>query len=155
MENRKLDIVVSGYVFHDNKVLLIKHKKLNKWLPPGGHIDENESPDDAIIRELKEETNLDIRLVNYSGAPIMGSIKKKLSIPFDVNIHDVGDHDHCCLFYLCVADDISNLQPNLDEIDEAIFIGKNDVLQHNMEKSIKVQTIYAFDTFYKTKLLSP
>ena len=45
----------------ENKsILFIHHKKLNKWLFVGGHIEENEDPETAVCREVKEETNLDI-----------------------------------------------------------------------------------------------
>ncbi|HVT01315.1 MAG TPA: NUDIX domain-containing protein [Patescibacteria group bacterium] len=42
------------------KVLLILHKKFNKWIQPGGHIEEFENPIDAVIREAKEESGIDI-----------------------------------------------------------------------------------------------
>ncbi|HVZ67797.1 MAG TPA: NUDIX domain-containing protein [Patescibacteria group bacterium] len=42
------------------KILLILHKKFNKWIQPGGHIEEFENPIDAVIREAKEETGIDI-----------------------------------------------------------------------------------------------
>ncbi|MCX6709315.1 MAG: NUDIX domain-containing protein [Candidatus Woesearchaeota archaeon] len=54
----KTDLVVSAYIFNQDKVLLIHHKKLNLWLPVGGHIDKDETPDEAILREIKEETPL-------------------------------------------------------------------------------------------------
>lgn len=44
------------------KILLHKHKKLNIWLPVGGHIDFGETPIDAAIREAKEESDLDIEI---------------------------------------------------------------------------------------------
>ena len=28
------------------KILLVKHKKMNKWVQPGGHIENNETPED-------------------------------------------------------------------------------------------------------------
>ena len=44
----------TGFVFNESgKILMIKHKKLGVWLPPGGHIDENELPCKAAY-ELKE-----------------------------------------------------------------------------------------------------
>ena len=46
--------VVAGYMVHGGKVLLILHNKLGKWLPPGGHIEKNETPDDAVIRDVCE-----------------------------------------------------------------------------------------------------
>jgi 8-oxo-dGTP pyrophosphatase MutT (NUDIX family) len=50
------------YILDNKKVLLIHHKKLQKWLPPGGHMDPNETPPEAAIREAKEETGLDVKL---------------------------------------------------------------------------------------------
>lgn len=49
----KTDLVIGAFLIHNNKVLLIHHKKLNLWLPPGGHIEKNETPDDAVKREFK------------------------------------------------------------------------------------------------------
>lgn len=42
------------------KILLIHHKKIKTWLQPGGHIEPTENPIEAVIREVKEETGLDI-----------------------------------------------------------------------------------------------
>ena len=49
------------------KVLLHKHKKLKIWIGVGGHVEKGESPKEAVIREAKEETNLEITLVNQFG----------------------------------------------------------------------------------------
>lgn len=54
------------YLEKDNKYLMLhrnkKEKDLNKdkWIGVGGHIEEYESPDQCIVREVKEETNLDL-----------------------------------------------------------------------------------------------
>ena len=64
--NEKMDYTACTYIVFDRKVLLHKHKKLHIWLPPGGHIDPGEDPNEAAIREAKEETGLDIELVGES-----------------------------------------------------------------------------------------
>ncbi|MDB4977879.1 MAG: (di)nucleoside polyphosphate hydrolase [Candidatus Peribacteria bacterium] len=46
------------------RVLLLWHKRLGRWMPPGGHVDANELPEDAARRECKEETGLDIELAS-------------------------------------------------------------------------------------------
>ena len=51
------------YIIHEHQLLLHKHAKLGKWLPPGGHIEPNETPPDAARREAKEETGLDITFI--------------------------------------------------------------------------------------------
>ena len=51
------------YIVKDDKFLLIYHKKFQKWLPPGGHAEENELPTETSRREVKEETGLDIEFL--------------------------------------------------------------------------------------------
>jgi 8-oxo-dGTP diphosphatase len=55
-ERRAFSVAV--YPRHQGKVLLIKHKRLNTWLPPGGELNAGETPLEAARRELQEETGL-------------------------------------------------------------------------------------------------
>ena len=61
---RMKHFTASAYIFHEKKVLLIHHKKVRKWFGPGGHVDENELPHEAAIREAREETGLEIELMH-------------------------------------------------------------------------------------------
>lgn len=47
------------------KILLIHHKKFDRWMVPGGHIESFENQIEATIRETKEETGLDIKLFSF------------------------------------------------------------------------------------------
>lgn len=47
----------------NKKILLVKHKKFNKWVQPGGHIMELETPEEAALRELYEETGVKAKLI--------------------------------------------------------------------------------------------
>lgn len=62
MEHKKRDRA-SGVIVWDGKVLLIKRIKPTEtyYVFPGGGIEEGESPEAAVIREVKEETNIDAR----------------------------------------------------------------------------------------------
>lgn len=51
------------YIFKDGHALLLFHPKLRKWLPPGGHIEANETPPECAKREALEETGLEIELL--------------------------------------------------------------------------------------------
>lgn len=61
----KICYTASGVLIHEEKVLLLKHKKVGKWLGPGGHIDPNELPHKAAEREFFEETGLHVRAVSF------------------------------------------------------------------------------------------
>ncbi len=47
----------------DKKILLIMHKKNGRWTQPGGHIEDNETPEECALREAYEETGLHVKLL--------------------------------------------------------------------------------------------
>ena len=47
----------------NKKILLVHHKKFNKWVQPGGHIEDNETPEEAALREVYEETGVKVQLL--------------------------------------------------------------------------------------------
>ncbi len=55
---------VAGIVIKDSKVLLINRKKNNKeyYVFPGGSVEENETKEKALIRELNEETSVKVKI---------------------------------------------------------------------------------------------
>lgn len=68
MENIKFHITVKGIVIYRHQVLILKRVKpssdgLGYWELPGGGLEYGETPHQALIRELKEETNLDIKIL--------------------------------------------------------------------------------------------
>lgn len=142
----KTDLVVAGYIIYNDKVLLIHHRKLDLWLPVGGHIDENETPDQALLREIKEEIGIDVEMLNKSDIPLGGNVRYNLATPFYVNVHSVGDHDHCCLFYVCKAINPEKLQIN-KELKNFEWFTKEDLNKKHVPVDVKNQCIRAFELF--------
>ena len=89
----------SAFVIDSHKrMLLLWHRKHQKWLPPGGHIDPNELPEEAAARECKEETGLDVEIVGllqddiYKDNPSEG---KMLKAPIALLLEEIPPHgDH-------------------------------------------------------------
>ena len=100
-DNATRDFTVAVFVVHAGHVVLHRHAKLGLWLPPGGHIEPNELPDDAAIREVREEAGLEIELVgsrgldqDHAGQP------KQLVRPEGIQLEDIGSgHQHIDLIY--------------------------------------------------------
>ncbi len=57
----------SAYIVSRGRTLLLWHHKLEMWLPPGGHLEPNEDPVQAAIREALEESGLAVRVIPPSG----------------------------------------------------------------------------------------
>lgn len=92
---------VTVYVINsDNKLLMIKHKKLGKWCPPGGKVDNNETPDEAAVRECFEETGVKIKL--DCGHHFAGELVTPIGS--QCNVIKAGERDHVDLSYLATPE---------------------------------------------------
>lgn len=47
----------------DKKILLCHHQRFNRWVQPGGHIEDNELPEETALRETYEETGVRVKLL--------------------------------------------------------------------------------------------
>lgn len=60
-------VSVSAAIFDGDRVLVVQRRDNGKWEPPGGVMDRNETIEAALLREVKEETGLDISIDGLSG----------------------------------------------------------------------------------------
>src|SRR5262245_36005362 len=94
-----IDFTVAIFVVQNGKVLLIHHRKLDKWLPLGGHIELNEDPEAAALREAKEESGLDVELIGER-PPTTESGTRALIAPRFLDIHRINEmHEHIGMIY--------------------------------------------------------
>lgn len=100
-------------VFNQDKVLLVHHNK-GHWGIPKGHVEENETEEETAIREVKEETNVD--------AKIIGDFRKVITYsPKENTMKDV-----VCFVGTPLSFD---LKPQLEEASEVGFFEINEALE--------------------------
>ena len=97
--HEKIDFTVAIFVVHQGKILLIHHRKLDKWLPLGGHIELDEDPEIAALREAKEESGFDVELIGER-PPTTEPGTRALIAPRFLDIHRINaTHEHIGLIY--------------------------------------------------------
>lgn len=108
--------------------LLLHHRKLNRWMQPGGHADGDLDLLAVALREAREESGL------RSIEPVSGEV-------FDVDIHeippfkDIPAHYHFDVRFLLVADDSEVLSQN-DESNEVKWIELSEIGRYTDEESV-------------------
>jgi len=97
--HEKIDFTVAIFVVQGGRVLLIHHRKLDKWLPLGGHIELEEDPEMAALREAREESGLDVELIGER-PPTTEPGTRALIAPRFLDIHRITDtHEHIGMIY--------------------------------------------------------
>jgi 8-oxo-dGTP pyrophosphatase MutT (NUDIX family) len=91
------DFTATTFVVHEDRTLLLLHRKLGKWVPPGGHIDPHELPDQAALREVREESGLEVELMSRSSW--LGTVQV-LPQPYCILLENISpEHQHIDLIY--------------------------------------------------------
>jgi len=80
------------YVVNDGATALHAHDRLGIRLPPGGHVDRDELPHEAALREVREETGLSAELV-ATESPVEGPNTRGLPEPAHLMLHDINVHE--------------------------------------------------------------
>lgn len=129
---------VTGYVVNSGKtkLLLIHHKKLNKWVSPGGHLEENEVPHEGAIREVLEETGIRASVV-MNGDPdlgLKGAIDTQIPRPYALcyQLIPAGrepEHIHLDMMYVLEADDTVTITARIEEVHGVEWRTKDEILQ--------------------------
>ncbi|MDF2984550.1 MAG: hydrolase, family [Eubacterium sp.] len=135
---------VSVYIVHKNKVLLHRHKKYGIILPLGGHIEKDELPEEACLREVLEESGLNITLISDKNScidGIDGVNSSELIRPMHMRLCKVDtDHYHIDLNYYATSETF-DLNPQKGETSALYWFAKNELTEiQNAPKDVILMT---------------
>ncbi|MBL07188.1 MAG: hypothetical protein CL773_04995 [Chloroflexi bacterium] len=116
------------FVVIEDKIALHWHSKVKMWLPPGGHVDENEDPVQTALRECKEEMGIDINIISEHSYkfndPKLSNIYPPEAILIEsVEDQKIGPHQHIDFIYFAYP---KNLNFNLSS--EWILVSQKDLI---------------------------
>ena len=118
--HEKIDFVSNVFIVNKGSVLLRIHDKYGFWLPVGGHVELDEDPAEAAVREAKEEAGLDVTLIGGSLVETGNGlyVKKEgrdILVPTFINRHFVNDvHEHISFEYFGVSES-RDIKPGVGE----------------------------------------
>jgi 8-oxo-dGTP pyrophosphatase MutT (NUDIX family) len=97
--HEKIDFTVAIFVVQGDRILVIHHRNLDRWLPLGGHIELDEDPEAAALREAREESGLEVELLGER-PPTTEPGTRALIAPRFLDIHRITDtHEHIGMIY--------------------------------------------------------
>lgn len=164
----KICLTTAAVLIHQDKVLLIKHKKLSMWLNPGGHVEANELPHLAAEREFWEETGIKVRAVDWQ--QLKDPQSEFLPNPILTNLHWVspknyearladpehyehegkwqrGCEQHINFLYLVEPVDGVNFQQNLQETTGIEWFDLDKIEEADLIPDMKTELKYAREVY--------
>lgn len=131
--HEKIDYAADVFIVCRKKVLLRMHDKYHIWLAVGGHIELDEDPNQAAVREVKEEVGLDVVLVGdipkYTESPEY----KELIPPRFMNIHPISEtHRHISLIYFARSESDQVRPSGTDVSNEWRWLTMEELLRNDL-----------------------
>lgn len=135
------------FIVKNQKVLLIEHKKLKRWLPPGGRIEENETPDEAALREVYEEVGLRVKLLAPAHKPLANVriIHPPIHIQVEHNPHGADNLDF--IYYAELCDNSAFVKLNQKEASDFEWFDTKMINESIAEDELKINALRALEFF--------
>ena len=136
----------SGLVIEQEHILLVNHKRIGAWVPPGGHIEPTELPDETVVREIEEETGLMVEIISAplprTGDPDAFFLKNPVYVQSVLAVEGGERFYHIDLAYLCrpLAVTEKGKLPVLcssPEVKESRWIALTEVDQVPLAKNVR------------------
>ncbi len=142
---------VSIFIVHKDRLLLHLHKKANLMLPLGGHIEANELPEEACIRESKEESGLEINLYNPSDEKLNSLCEiddeKLLVNPMYTIMGEISSGHHHIDFVYYATSNTYEVNPYDGESDVLKWYTREELKkEENIQQNTREMAIRALDT---------
>lgn len=126
----KRHFTATAFVVHEGKTLLHWHRKLQQWMPPGGHLLPDEDPVAGALREVLEETGIEAELVPLT-LTFGFDEPAQLQAPFTILIEDSAEtgepHQHIDLIYFSRPRPGASHEPSAPD-DTLIWVSEAQLL---------------------------
>jgi 8-oxo-dGTP pyrophosphatase MutT (NUDIX family) len=132
-------------IVYENRVLLHLHKKRGILLPVGGHLEQGELPEEAALREVREETGLSVKLYNPEAS---SSISEAVGVhhlikPIHMQLIEINEH-HQHIDFIFYARALTNqLAPAQGETADFYWLNQGEVLKHDMPENVRALALEA------------
>ena len=134
---------------YTKKILLIKHKKNGRWTQPGGHMEGNETPEEAALREVYEETGLRVKLLGER-FPREEDFIRPLGIQKNRRTTQDGeDHIHIDIIYAAVPNDDKKEILNEEESEDIKWFSRRELDDLDCFPDIKITMDYILKNIIK------
>ncbi len=132
------------YVVHKNKVLLHFHKKLHMWLAVGGHIEDNELPQETALREITEEAGV-ITTLHNPDSQLGVSDVTELFRPMHILLEDIGEtHKHIDFIYYAKSES-ATLHPQDGETANLKWFTADEIKNLDAPENVKAISLEAIN----------
>ena len=150
----KRHFTATTYIISSNKILLLFHPKIKKWLPPGGHLEANETPPEGAKREVLEETGLEIQWILQENLWIDRWNAKSIERPYLCLLENIPAHgntpEHQHIDFIYVAKPIGG---TLIQTHEIRWFNLEEVLALTSDLEIFLETQKTISHLYESLAL--
>ena len=139
-KSKKKHCTASIFIFHKSstkqkwELLLVHHKKFDRWMIAGGHVEQNENPVEAVLREANEETSAMPRLVCFLHSSLEDTYLTWLLPPeyfFEYRIPaqaDEDEHSHIDCVYIGLVDS-KKISHRVEEFNAIQWFSEKEVAE--------------------------